>query len=142
MFNKTIPILRKGAIQGILVAFLTGLISPLFIDGINFTTELINHEKIVLPFLIFPELYLVTFIIAFVCYLLPCIVLGVILEYLFNRSHFRILMLIVISGISSYFIWAFAFRAFVSGLYIPILVIMVGLFHYLCFLIWRRSALI
>jgi len=138
MFNKTITKIMRGGWRGILAAFLTGLISPLLIEGINLVIELINHNKLILTFLIIPEAYLVAFFISFICFLPSCIILGIILEYTITKGQLHLPIIILISGISSFFIWTFAFRAFVSDSYILPLVIMVILFQYLYFLVWRQ----
>jgi hypothetical protein len=140
MRHKLITKIKGGVFRGILIAFLTGLFSPLFIEGINFFTELINNSKIALPLLVLPELYLITSLIAFACYFLPCIILGVILEYLPINKHTGILALVLVSGISSYMIWSFVFLAFRLDLYAPLLIFIVVLFHYLYFFAWRRLA--
>ena len=138
MFYKTIAKIIKGGWRGILAAFLTGLISPLLIEGINLVIELINHSKLILTFLIIPEAYLVAFFMAFICFLPSCIILGIILEFTFSKGQLHTPIIIVTSGVSSFFIWTFAFRAFVSDSYILPLVIMVVLFQYLYFLVWRQ----
>ena len=141
MFHRLFVNVMQGILRGSLIAFLTSLIFPLCVEGANIITSLMIGQTIFLFFLNFPEMYIVTLLRMFGFYIIPCILTGVILQFLSTKRIGNKLIFVLIFGIATYIIIGMYFSVTTTPVVYPLIyTIVIVSFQYFCFFVWRRSA--
>lgn len=145
MFNKVFSNIINGLRRGVLVAILTGFSFPLFFEVASIIGAGVTDNKFsTLSYFTYPGIYLVASALAFVFYVFPCVVIGIALTFLFERTILSKWIFAAISGIMASLLWYYYsfgpsldLNAIISRL---ILILMIILFHYICFFIWLRPS--
>jgi hypothetical protein len=144
MSDKTFTNILKGVFRGSLVAFLTGLTFPLFFEGMNVITSISTKHHIAFTFLVYPGMYIAAFILVSVFYAFPCVIIGIALEFLFTKRILSRFIFALISLITTYLLSNYFSSGFTpdSSSVLPFLglSLIIIVFHYLCFFVWRRSS--